>query len=50
MVGHENLMPGVARTDYANGISIYVNYNRQPVTVDGITIDARGYSVIGGGL
>ncbi len=39
MVGHDQLSEGVYRTDYDNGMSVYVNYNKVSVTVDGVTIE-----------
>jgi hypothetical protein len=35
----------VAIVKYSNGVTIYVNYNENPVTVDGITIGAKSYKV-----
>ena len=40
MDGHDELAQGVYRTSYSNGAKIYVNYNEQPATVDGVTIPA----------
>ena len=37
----------VARTDYENGISVIVNYNDNPITVDGITVPAKNFISIG---
>ncbi|MGF7142970.1 hypothetical protein HNQ56_001392 [Anaerotaenia torta] len=45
---HEEVMNGVKRTTYENGISTIVNYNISEVVMDGITIPARDYAVIGG--
>ena len=41
MVGHAVLADGVARTDYDNGMSIYVNYTGQTFTADGLTVEAK---------
>lgn len=41
MVEHTQLAPGVYRTDYDNGMQIYVNYTDEAVTVDGVTIGAE---------
>lgn len=38
MINHTELASGVYRTDYDNGISIYVNYNSTEVTVDNTKI------------
>ncbi len=40
MVSHTKLQGGVYKTDYDNGYSIYVNYNSNDVTADGISIPA----------
>ena len=45
MNGHDELAPGVYRTSYANGARVYVNYNKTPVTVDGVTIAAEDWSL-----
>lgn len=49
IVDHEKLNRWVNRTTYANGISVMVNYNNKPQTVDGHTIEAYGYLILGGG-
>ncbi|MCI1982416.1 MAG: DUF5696 domain-containing protein [Oscillospiraceae bacterium] len=38
---------GVSETVFDNGVSIYVNYTDQPVTVGGVTIRAKSYAVGG---
>ncbi len=40
MLAHGEVASGVYRTDYDNGVSIYVNYNEKAVTVDGAVIPA----------
>lgn len=45
MVGHENLTDTVSKTTYADGTTVYVNYDYVDVTVDGQTIPARDYLV-----
>lgn len=45
---HEKLEENVFCTSYSNGMKIYVNYNKETVTVDGIEIGAQGYKVMGG--
>lgn len=49
MVGHELISQGVYRTDYDNGISIYVNYNKTPALVGGITVPAQQAVRVEGG-
>lgn len=43
MDGHDELAPGVYRTTYANGAKVYVNYNKAPASVDGVTIGAEDW-------
>lgn len=43
IAGHEKLAEGVSRVTYDNGVVIYVNYNQDAVTVDGVTIDGLSY-------
>lgn len=48
ILSHEKLAKDVYCTSYGNGTKIYVNYNDETVTVDGIEIGALGYKVMGG--
>jgi hypothetical protein len=41
------LAEGVVQVRYENGTSIYVNYNKQPVTVNGVMVSAQDYRVDG---
>lgn len=43
MDGHDELVPGVYRTTYANGAKVYVNYNKAPASVDGVTVGAEDW-------
>lgn len=43
IVNHEQLGPNVYRTTYGNGASISVNYDTQPISVDGQSIKGLGY-------
>lgn len=43
IVSHERLAEGVNKVTYDNGVVIYVNYNQDAVTVDGVTIDGLSY-------
>ena len=47
IIGHSKLAEGVYKTTYGNGYYVIVNYNQNPVTVDGQTIEAEGF-VTGG--
>lgn len=40
------LAHNVHQTTFANGVSVIVNYNQDPVTVNGLTIPAEGYIVV----
>ncbi len=46
---HVKLGPGVYKTIYEKGCEIAVNYNKEPVSVDGITVAAQNFAVIKGG-
>ena len=46
IVSHARVSDNVYRTSYDNGVSIYVNYNSEPVTVDGVTVGALGWEVV----
>lgn len=47
--GHEQLQTGVYCTTYSNGIRVYVNYNKQAATVDGISVPAEDFVYVQGG-
>lgn len=42
---HEEILEDVYKVVYSNQIAIYVNYKEEPVTVDGITVNAGDYFV-----
>lgn len=42
---HDILEEKVARTVYEDGTTVYVNYHTEPVSCDGVTIDARDFLV-----
>ncbi len=42
---HEELRENVYKVTYDNGTKVYVNYNQDKVTVEGVTIDAKDYVV-----
>ena len=46
MMKHERLMDDVYKVTYDNGCVVYVNYNREAVQADGLTINARDYLVV----
>lgn len=45
---HTVLAEGVARVDYENGVSIFVNYNAEEYTGGTAVVPAFGFAVIGG--
>ncbi len=47
IIHHEKRAEGVYETVYENGVSVIVNYNRSPVTINGITIAPESF-VTGG--
>lgn len=49
MVGHSKIGDDVYKTDYEKGISVIVNYNKEPVTANGIYVEAEGYKIVRGG-
>ena len=44
IIGHEK-KNNIAKVTYDNGIVIYVNYNKKPIIIEGITVDAQDYKV-----
>ena len=46
MDDHFEVSPGVWKTSYADGESVIVNYNGQPVVVDGVEVPAEGWRLI----
>ncbi|UVI30229.1 DUF5696 domain-containing protein [Paenibacillus spongiae] len=38
---------GVVQVKYENGASVYVNYNKEPAVVDGLTVGGQNYAVGG---
>lgn len=49
MISHEVLSEDIKRVEYSNGKIIYLNYSEKEVIIDGVTIPAKGYTVIGKG-
>ncbi len=45
LCSHSKVADNVYRSDFENGASVYVNYNDQEVTVQGITVPAMDYVV-----
>ncbi len=47
ITGHEQIASGVMCVTYSNGNKIYINYNKEQVTVDDVTVKAVDYAVVG---
>lgn len=47
MIGHAEVEPGVFAVEYDNGVTIFVNYNRTYVYVDGVYVGAEDFTVVG---
>jgi len=47
IVGHDLLATGVVRMTYSNGSKIYINYTKQQVTVDDVTVEPVDYVIVG---
>ncbi len=45
MVSHQELMTDVYCTKYENGAGVIVNYTNKPVSVNGYTVEGRGYKL-----
>lgn len=45
---HEILADGVTKTVYEDGTTIYVNYNKESVDIDKVSVPAKGYLAIKG--
>jgi hypothetical protein len=43
IVDYINIAEGVSKTEYSSGALIYVNYNDEDVTADGVTVPASSY-------
>ena len=48
IVAHEKISDGAYKTQYEDGTTVVVNYNKQNITYDGLTIPAEDYRVKGG--
>lgn len=46
MTSHEEIADNVYKVTYENGYTVYVNYNKDKVTVDGETVEAEAYKVV----
>lgn len=49
IIKHEKLAENVYKTVFENGTQVIVNYNKQPVNVEGISIEGLDYKVMKGG-
>lgn len=48
IVGYKNVSDNVKITTFANGAKVYVNYGDSAITVEGVKIAAKDFTVIGG--
>lgn len=46
IIAHTRLDQQLYKTDYENGVSVYVNYSEVPIEYQGIKVDAKDYSVV----
>lgn len=49
LVSHEYLTDDLVKIGYEDGTVIYINYDRAPVTINGITVNAEDYTILKGG-
>jgi len=47
IISHQKIEDGVFKTVYENGIYVIVNYNRTPVTVEGVRVEAEDFYIGG---
>ncbi len=45
MINYEIMNKGIKKVTYSNGITFYINYLPEDVTVDGVTIPAKSYEI-----
>ena len=45
---HDELAPGVFKTSYSNGESVVVNYTDRPFEVEGVSVGAQDWVLVGG--
>ncbi|MCR5558546.1 MAG: hypothetical protein K6F75_13435 [Butyrivibrio sp.] len=43
---HEYIDEHLAKVTYENGTRVYVNFSKEPVTADGVTVNARNFVVV----
>ena len=47
ITNHYLVKKGVYCTEYSSDISVYVNYNKEDVKVNGVTVEARSFLKVG---
>ncbi len=50
IIDHQKISKNVYKTIYENGQTVIVNYNKEPVVIDGMEINAEDFKVIQGDL
>lgn len=48
IVKHEEIQKGIVKTTYANGYEVYINYNQEDISIDGINIPKEDFIITGG--
>ena len=44
IISNTTIAEGVKKTVYQNGVTVYVNYTRETVTVDNVTVEPQGFA------
>lgn len=47
IIDHQILSDTLRKTVYDNGISVYVNYGHEDITIEGVAVEARSFTVTG---
>lgn len=49
MVDHKRVTDDLVRTEYANGVVVYINYGEAEASAEDVKVPAKSYLVVGGG-
>lgn len=49
MTEHRVITEDLIYVEYANGVGIYINYDKEAATAEGVNVPAKSYVVVGGG-
>ncbi|MBQ6848184.1 MAG: hypothetical protein IJO62_04655 [Clostridia bacterium] len=47
IINHTRISGDLAKTEWSNDVTVYVNYSDTPQVIDGVTIEAESFSVVG---